>query len=112
MGWEGIWIVKEVNVNRCTRGDWDSRAFWEYVCARWDRWADSALTGNRRDAMETNFLHSYGGREARLEATAKTEANRLTADGKEMAADARQSAEGIVDQAKQKAGELKAKVVK
>jgi len=36
----------------------------------------------------------------------------LSADGKEIATDAKQRAEGIVDQAKQKAGELKAKVVK
>ncbi|KAK4697964.1 hypothetical protein P7C71_g184, partial [Lecanoromycetidae sp. Uapishka_2] len=55
---------------------------------------------------------NYGGREEALEAKAKSEADRLSQDGRAMAADAKQSAEGIVDQAKQKAGELKAKVVK
>lgn len=43
---------------------------------------------------------------------AKLEAKRIGADGKEMAADAKEGAQGLVDQAKQKAGDLKAKVVK
>jgi hypothetical protein len=57
-------------------------------------------------------MYSYGGREASLEAKAKSEASRIGQDGKEMAIDAKQSAEGIVDQAKQKAGDLKAKITK
>ena len=43
---------------------------------------------------------------------AKLEAKRIGTDGKEMAADAKESAQGLVEQAKQKAGDLKAKIVK
>lgn len=55
---------------------------------------------------------NFGGREASLSDQAKLEAKRIGADGKEMAADAKEGAQGIVDQAKQKAGDLKAKIVK
>ncbi len=41
-----------------------------------------------------------------------TEAKRIGADGKEIAVDAKAGAEKIIGQAKQKAGELKDRVVK
>lgn len=41
-----------------------------------------------------------------------TEAKRIGADGQEIAEDAKAGAEKIIGQAKQKAGELKDKVVK
>ncbi|MCJ1276250.1 hypothetical protein MMC21_004055 [Puttea exsequens] len=55
---------------------------------------------------------NYGGREKALEAKAKSEAQMMTEDGKKMAADAKSGAEGIVEQAQQKAGELKAKIAR
>lgn len=55
---------------------------------------------------------SYGGREASLEAKAKKEANQIAQDGKSIAGDAKAGAEGIIGDVKQKAGELKQKVVK
>ena len=55
---------------------------------------------------------SYGGREASLEAKAKAEANQIAQDGKSIAGDAKAGAEGIIGDVKQKAGELKQKVVK
>ncbi|KAF6227226.1 hypothetical protein HO133_008668 [Letharia lupina] len=55
---------------------------------------------------------NYGGREASLEAKAKTEANQIAQDGKSIAGDAKAGAEGIVGDVKLKAGELKQKVVK
>ncbi|CAF9915641.1 hypothetical protein IMSHALPRED_002661 [Imshaugia aleurites] len=54
----------------------------------------------------------YGGREASLEAKAKTEASQIAQDGKSIAGDAKAGAEGIIGDVKQKAGELKQKVVK
>lgn len=47
-----------------------------------------------------------------MSSQAKSEAKRIGADGKEIAADAKEGAQGIIDQAKQKAGDLKAKVAK
>ena len=55
---------------------------------------------------------SFGGRDASLSDQAKLEAKRIGEDGKEIAADAKESTQGMVDQAKQKVGDLKAKVVK
>ena len=60
----------------------------------------------------TSHLPSYGGREASLEAKAKNEANEIAKDGKSIASDAKAGAEGIIGDVKQKAGELKEKVVK
>ena len=58
------------------------------------------------------FSPSFGGREASLEVKAKEEANQIAQDGRSIAGDAKASAEGIVGDVKQKAGELKQKVVK
>ena len=55
---------------------------------------------------------SYGGREASLAAQAKGEARRIGADGKDIAGDVKEGAEGLMGQAQQKAGELKEKVLK
>ncbi|KAK3178327.1 hypothetical protein OEA41_000460 [Lepraria neglecta] len=55
---------------------------------------------------------NFGGKEAALQDKAKSEAKKIGADGKEMAEETKEGAQGIVDQAKAKAGELKAKVVK
>ena len=63
--------------------------------------------------ISTNgHLRSYGGREASLEAKAKTEANQMAQDGKSIAGDAKAGAENILGDVKQKAGELKQKVGK
>lgn len=55
---------------------------------------------------------SYGGREIALKEQAANEAKRIGADGQVIAEDAKVGAEKIIGQAKQKAGELKEKVVK
>ena len=62
--------------------------------------------------MEILTFSSFGGREESLKNQATNEAKRLAADGKEMANDAKAGAETIANQAKEKAGELKAKVVR
>ena len=64
------------------------------------------------DPAANILLTSFGGQEAALQQKAKSEASRLTTDGKVIAEDAKAGAETIVGQAKQKAGELKEKVVK
>ena len=69
----------------------------------------------RNPAIAKHLLtvtHSYGGREASLEAKAKMEANRIAQDGKSIAGDAKAGAENIVGDVKQKVEELKQKVVK
>ncbi|KAL2040076.1 hypothetical protein N7G274_006979 [Stereocaulon virgatum] len=55
---------------------------------------------------------NFGGKEAALQDKAKAEARKIGADGKELVEEAKEGAQGIVDQAKAKAGELKAKVAK
>ena len=62
--------------------------------------------------IPTEVLCSYGGREISLEAKAKAEANQIAQDGKSIAGDAKAGAEGVIGDVKQKAGELKQKVMK
>ena len=67
--------------------------------------------GSMEDKL-TFTLPSFGGREASLKDKAKNEANQIETDGKAMAQDAKAGVESIAGQAKQKAVELKEKVVK
>ena len=100
----GVWNVGHERLKSravLLRKEWD----WHFL---------GALAYNSRDLRtSTNgHLRSYGGREASLEAKAKTEADRIAQDGTSIAQDAKAGAENILGDVKQKAGELKQKVVK
>ena len=55
---------------------------------------------------------SYGGPDASLATKAKGEVRKIGADGQAIAGDAKEGALKVVDQTKEKAGQLKDKVVK
>ncbi|KAL6716406.1 pyruvate transporter mpc1 [Lecanora helva] len=56
--------------------------------------------------------YNFGGREAALQEKAKGEASRLATDGKVIAEDAKKGAETLAGKAREKAEEVKEKVVK
>lgn len=66
----------------------------------------------RLKGIEANCRDSYGGREASLAAQAKGEAQQIGVEGKAAAKDAVAGAEKLVDQTKQKAGDLKDRLTK